>query len=66
MCNNVCPWQAFPLWSNVRGHGQEPNLKWSTLKALRLGKLLPYPQTLDQAGNACQGQIFSKICKLQL
>ncbi len=58
MCNNVCPLQAFPLWSNVRGQGKEPTLERSTLKALRLGKLLRYPQTLDQAGNACQGQIL--------
>ncbi len=32
----------------------EPTLEWSTWKVLHLGSLRPYPQTLDEAGEACQ------------
>jgi hypothetical protein len=64
----VCTWQAFPAQSNICGQGQEPTIEWSTSKVLRVGKLRPYPQTLDSAGKACQGQtlqLITNISKLQ-
>ncbi len=65
---SVCPWQAFPAQSNVCVRGQEPTLDWSKGKVLHLGRLWPYPQTLDQAGKTCHGQtlqLMTKICKLR-
>jgi hypothetical protein len=41
---SVCPWQAFPAWSNNCGWGQEPTLQPSTWKVLHSGRLWPYPQ----------------------
>ncbi len=38
------------------GKEEEPTLEWSTWKALHLGRLRSYPQTLDKTGKACQGQ----------
>ncbi len=47
---SVCPWQAFPAQFNVCGQGQG---------------LRPYLQTLDQAGEACQGQTLQLITKIR-
>jgi hypothetical protein len=44
---SVCPWQAFPAWSNVCGKGREPTLKWSSWKVLHLERDRPYLQILD-------------------
>jgi hypothetical protein len=65
---SVSPWQASPASSNFCGSGQEPTLEWSTSNALHSGRLQPYPQKLDYAVEACQGQtlqLIMKICKLR-
>jgi hypothetical protein len=40
--------QAFLVWSNVSGQGQEPSLDGITIKVLHSGRPRPYSQTLDQ------------------
>ncbi len=56
MSKTVCPRQACTAESNVCGPGQEPILEWSTKNVLYLGRPQLYPQTLDNAGKAYQGQ----------
>ncbi len=56
---SVCLWQAFSAQSNVR-----LTLEWSTCNVLHSGMLRPYPQTLDQAGKACEGQRSSLLQKV--
>jgi hypothetical protein len=46
----IWPWQAFPAYSNICGHGQE-----STLEGIS-SRLQLYSQIKEQAENACQGQ----------
>ncbi len=53
-----CPTNAtrFPAKSNVCGWGQEPTLELSNRKVLYSGTLRTYPQTINKAGKARQGQ----------
>ncbi len=73
----ICTWQAFPAWmltSKVWLYPQtlsQPSLMFASdtfhLLHSRVGSW-PYPQPLDQAGKACQGQTLQlkmNISKLQ-
>jgi len=67
---DVCLWQAFPANSNVCGEGMEPTLEWSTFQVLyySVGSW-HYPQALDFAGKAWQGQtllLITNIRKLRM
>ncbi len=61
MRSSVCSWKAFPAQSNDCGRGKEPTQEWCTCKVVHSGRLWPYPQSLDQAGKACQGQTPNTI-----
>jgi len=39
----------------------EPTQEGSARKELHSGRLPPYPETLDKAGEACQGQTIQLI-----
>ncbi len=64
---SVCPWRAFPAQSSVWVRlGAHPKVEH--LKGVYSGRLWPYPQTIDQAGKACQEQtlqLIMEICELQ-
>ncbi len=53
---SACHWQTFPAYSNACGEGKEPILELSTWKKLHSGRLQPYLQTLELAGEVCQGE----------
>jgi len=47
--------QAFPAFSDVCGLGQEPTLKWSTLKGVSLGQVPALPANTILSWKNLQG-----------
>ncbi len=63
----VCPPGKLFLYSLMScWQGQEPTLERRTLKVLHMGKLLPYPQTLDLAIRLARNKKSSLLQKSKL